>query len=162
MSPVSRGFRHLHRAPAGQEDRVPPGQYVTDGFPVHGLAVPALAMWKGDAVAACVAAASVVARVPVYRLRRARLRRRDGGGRVRRNVGGCRLRRWPLGGLSPAALASASSPPAAPGGSRSLRFFRGRGTGLRRRLRFRYASNREFVTFRPSTRRAAPGSASST
>ncbi|HEV2259892.1 MAG TPA: molybdopterin-dependent oxidoreductase [Streptosporangiaceae bacterium] len=34
MSPVSRGFRHLHRAPAGQEDRVPPGQYVTDGFPV--------------------------------------------------------------------------------------------------------------------------------
>jgi DMSO/TMAO reductase YedYZ molybdopterin-dependent catalytic subunit len=34
MPPVSRGFRHLHRAPAGQEDRVPPGQYVTDGFPV--------------------------------------------------------------------------------------------------------------------------------
>src|SRR4029077_18068119 len=34
MSPVSRGFRHLHGAPAGQEDRVPPGQYVTDGFPV--------------------------------------------------------------------------------------------------------------------------------
>jgi hypothetical protein len=27
-------FRHLHRAPAGQEDRVPPGLYVTDGFPV--------------------------------------------------------------------------------------------------------------------------------
>jgi DMSO/TMAO reductase YedYZ molybdopterin-dependent catalytic subunit len=34
MSPVSRGFRHLQRAPAGQEARVPPGQYVTDGFPV--------------------------------------------------------------------------------------------------------------------------------
>ena len=34
MSPVSRGFRHLHRAPAGQESRVPPGQYVTEGFPV--------------------------------------------------------------------------------------------------------------------------------
>ena len=34
MSPVSRGFRHLHRAPAGQESRLPPGQYVTDGFPV--------------------------------------------------------------------------------------------------------------------------------
>ena len=34
MSPASRGFRHLHRAPAGKEDRVPPGQYVTDGFPV--------------------------------------------------------------------------------------------------------------------------------
>ena len=34
MSPVSRGFRHLHRAPAGQESRLPPGQYVTDGFSV--------------------------------------------------------------------------------------------------------------------------------
>ena len=34
MSAVSRGFRHLHRAPAGKEDRVPSGQYVTDGFPV--------------------------------------------------------------------------------------------------------------------------------
>ena len=34
MSPVSRGFRRLHAAPAGQENRVPPGQYVTDGFPV--------------------------------------------------------------------------------------------------------------------------------
>ena len=34
MSPVSRGFRRLHSAPAGQEGRVPPGQYVTDGFPV--------------------------------------------------------------------------------------------------------------------------------
>jgi len=34
MSPVSRGFRRLHAAPAGQQDRVPPGQYVTDGFPV--------------------------------------------------------------------------------------------------------------------------------
>ena len=34
MSPVSRGFRHLHRAPAGEEGRVPPGQYLTDEFPV--------------------------------------------------------------------------------------------------------------------------------
>ncbi len=34
MSPVSRGFRQLHRAPVGQESRVPPGQYVTEGFPV--------------------------------------------------------------------------------------------------------------------------------
>jgi ribonuclease HII len=39
-------------------------QYVlTDGFPVRGLGVPALAMWKGDEVAACVAAASIVAKV---------------------------------------------------------------------------------------------------
>ena len=34
MSPVSRGFHHVRRAPAGEEDRVPPGQYVTEGFPV--------------------------------------------------------------------------------------------------------------------------------
>src|SRR5215469_5497874 len=34
MSPASRGFRHLHRAPAEEEERVPPGQYLTDGFPV--------------------------------------------------------------------------------------------------------------------------------
>ncbi|MGD0373776.1 MAG: ribonuclease HII [Streptosporangiaceae bacterium] len=40
-----------------------PGYVLTDGFPVRGLAVPALAMWKGDQVAACVAAASVVAKV---------------------------------------------------------------------------------------------------
>jgi hypothetical protein len=33
-SPVSRGFRHLRRPSADQEGRVPPGQYVTQGFPV--------------------------------------------------------------------------------------------------------------------------------
>ena len=33
-SPVSRGFRHLRRFSAGEEGRVPPGQYVTQGFPV--------------------------------------------------------------------------------------------------------------------------------
>jgi ribonuclease HII len=40
-----------------------PGYVLTDGFPVRGLSAPALAMWKGDQVAACVAAASVVAKV---------------------------------------------------------------------------------------------------
>src|SRR6202012_1111103 len=34
MSPASRGFRRLHRTPAGEESRVPPGQYLTEGFPV--------------------------------------------------------------------------------------------------------------------------------
>jgi DMSO/TMAO reductase YedYZ molybdopterin-dependent catalytic subunit len=36
-SPVSRGFRHLRRPAdpsATEEGRVPPGQYVTQGFPV--------------------------------------------------------------------------------------------------------------------------------
>jgi ribonuclease HII len=43
--------------------RARPGYVLTDGFPVRGLTVPALAMWKGDQVAACVAAASIIAKV---------------------------------------------------------------------------------------------------
>ena len=42
---------------------VPPAYVLTDGFPVDGLGVPGLAMWKGDRVAACIAAASVLAKV---------------------------------------------------------------------------------------------------
>jgi ribonuclease HII len=40
-----------------------PSYVLSDGFPVAGLGVPGLAMWKGDRVAACIAAASVVAKV---------------------------------------------------------------------------------------------------
>jgi ribonuclease HII len=40
-----------------------PAYVLTDGFGVGGLGVPGLALWKGDQVAACVAAASVVAKV---------------------------------------------------------------------------------------------------
>ena len=40
-----------------------PGYVLTDGFPVAGLGVPGLAMWKGDQMAACIAAASVIAKV---------------------------------------------------------------------------------------------------
>ena len=40
-----------------------PDYVLTDGFPVRGLGVPGLAIWKGDRVAACIAAASVVAKV---------------------------------------------------------------------------------------------------
>ncbi len=42
---------------------VRPSYVLTDGFPVDGLEVPGLAVWKGDRVAACIAAASVVAKV---------------------------------------------------------------------------------------------------
>lgn len=42
---------------------VRPGYVLTDGFPVDGLGVPGLAVWKGDRVAASIAAASVVAKV---------------------------------------------------------------------------------------------------
>jgi ribonuclease HII len=41
----------------------PPEYVLTDGFGVDGLASPGLAVWKGDQVAACVAAASVIAKV---------------------------------------------------------------------------------------------------
>jgi len=51
----------MRRALAGLADK--PGYVLTDGFPVRGLSAPALAMWKGDQVAACVAAASIVAKV---------------------------------------------------------------------------------------------------
>ncbi|GAA4510036.1 ribonuclease HII [Nonomuraea ferruginea] len=45
-----------------------PGYILTDGFPVPGLPAPSLAVWKGDQVAACVAAASIVAKVTRDRL----------------------------------------------------------------------------------------------
>jgi ribonuclease HII len=56
----------MRRALAALRER--PGYVLTDGFPVRGLAVPALAMWKGDQVAACVAAASIIAKVTRDRL----------------------------------------------------------------------------------------------
>jgi ribonuclease HII len=40
-----------------------PDYALTDGFRVEGLGLPGLAVWKGDQVAACVAAASVLAKV---------------------------------------------------------------------------------------------------
>ncbi len=45
-----------------------PSYVLTDGFPVAGLPAPALAVWKGDRVAACVAAGSIVAKVTRDRL----------------------------------------------------------------------------------------------
>jgi ribonuclease HII len=51
----------MRRALAGLPAR--PDYVLTDGFPVDGLDGPGLAVWKGDQVAACVAAASVLAKV---------------------------------------------------------------------------------------------------
>lgn len=51
----------LRRAVALLDQR--PAYVLTDGFPVDGLDVPGLAVWKGDRVAACIAAASVLAKV---------------------------------------------------------------------------------------------------
>jgi len=51
----------LRRSLARLEVR--PSYVLTDGFPVDGLEVPGLAIWKGDRVSACIAAASVIAKV---------------------------------------------------------------------------------------------------
>ena len=56
----------LRRAVARLQVR--PSYVLTDGFPVDGLGVPGLAVWKGDRVAACIAAASVIAKVTRDRL----------------------------------------------------------------------------------------------
>src|ERR687894_1856049 len=42
---------------------IAPRYVLTDGFAVDGLGAPGLAVWKGDQVAACVAAASIIAKV---------------------------------------------------------------------------------------------------
>lgn len=51
----------MRRAVAGLDSR--PGYVLTDGFPVRGFGSPSLAVPKGDQAAACVAAASVLAKV---------------------------------------------------------------------------------------------------
>lgn len=56
----------LRRSIALLDER--PAYVLTDGFPVDGLGVPGLAMWKGDRVAACISAASVIAKVTRDRL----------------------------------------------------------------------------------------------
>ena len=53
---------HGLRRAVGRLDTAP-NFVLTDGFAVDGLGVPGLAMWKGDKVAACVSAASIVAKV---------------------------------------------------------------------------------------------------
>ncbi len=58
----------MRRAFAGL--RVVPGYVLTDGFPVRGIGVPGLAVWKGDRVTASVAAASVLAKVSRDRMMR--------------------------------------------------------------------------------------------
>jgi len=47
---------------------VRPAYVLTDGFAVAGVGAPGLGVWKGDRVAACIAAASVVAKVTRDRL----------------------------------------------------------------------------------------------
>jgi len=51
----------MRRAVAGLDQR--PGYVLTDGFKVPGVAVPSLPVIGGDATAACIAAASILAKV---------------------------------------------------------------------------------------------------
>lgn len=51
----------MRRAVAGLD--VTPGYVLTDGFPVPGLTVPSLPVIGGDGAAACIAAASILAKV---------------------------------------------------------------------------------------------------
>ena len=66
--------------------RARPGYVLTDGFPVRGFGSPALAVPKGDQIAACVAAASVLAKVTRDRIM-VGLDRRVPGVRLRRAQG---------------------------------------------------------------------------
>src|SRR4029079_14404810 len=56
----------MRRAVAGLAMR--PGYVLSDGFPVPGLPMPSLPVVGGDAAAACIAAASVLAKVSRDRL----------------------------------------------------------------------------------------------
>lgn len=58
---MRRAFAQLARTPA---------YVLTDGFPVDGLGPPGLAIRRGDRVAACVAAASIIAKVSRDRMMR--------------------------------------------------------------------------------------------
>jgi ribonuclease HII len=58
----------MRRAVAGLA--VLPGYTLTDGFPIPGMPSPSCAVWKGDQVIGCVAAASVVAKVTRDRMMR--------------------------------------------------------------------------------------------
>ncbi|MBN6056300.1 ribonuclease HII [Nonomuraea sp. RK-328] len=69
IPPAEIDARGLHRSNVSGMRRAvarltcDPEYILTDGFPVPGLPAPSLAVWKGDQVAACVAAASIVAKV---------------------------------------------------------------------------------------------------
>lgn len=48
-----------------------PNYVLTDGYPVPGLAIPSLGVWKGDQVVQCISAASILAKVTRDRIMRA-------------------------------------------------------------------------------------------
>ncbi len=49
---------------------IAPAYVLTDGYAIEGLAVPNLAVWKGDQVVTCISAASIIAKVTRDRIMR--------------------------------------------------------------------------------------------
>ncbi len=49
---------------------IEPAYVLTDGYPIEGLGIPNLAVWKGDQVVVCISAASIVAKVTRDRIMR--------------------------------------------------------------------------------------------
>ena len=58
----------MRRAVQGLE--ITPAYVLTDGYAIEGLALPNLAVWKGDQVVTCISAASVIAKVTRDRIMR--------------------------------------------------------------------------------------------
>ena len=51
----------MRRAVQGRS--VTPSYLLTDGYAIEGLAIPNVAVWKGDQVVTCISAASIIAKV---------------------------------------------------------------------------------------------------
>jgi ribonuclease HII len=58
----------MRRAVQGFE--ITPAYVLTDGYAIEGLALPNLAVWKGDQVVTCISAASIIAKVTRDRIMR--------------------------------------------------------------------------------------------
>ena len=58
----------MRRAVQGLD--LPPAYVLTDGYPIEGLAIPNLAVWKGDQVVTSISAASIIAKVTRDRIMR--------------------------------------------------------------------------------------------
>ena len=58
----------MRRAVQGLE--IAPAYVLTDGYAIEGLALPSLAVWKGDQVVTCISAASIIAKVTRDRIMR--------------------------------------------------------------------------------------------
>ena len=50
--------------------KITPAYVLTDGYAIEGLALPNLAVWKGDQVVTCISAASIIAKVTRDRIMR--------------------------------------------------------------------------------------------